>query len=762
MNWPRLRKQLPLIAPVLMLLLGAFIFRENPQFLHTFRLKLFDLYQQIEPREYVPQPVKIIDIDDESLKRLGQWPWPRTKLAQMLVTLFQGGARVVAFDIVFAEPDRTSPQQVLPAWLDLPNLELDKLPDEWRSFAEAILQSVPDHDEVFADTIEQISGVSKGYGVVVGITFNDLVSERQPARKAGYATAGDDPSAHIPGFTGAAANLAPIEEGAAGVGSFNMVPDADAIVRQVPIVLRGADGKPYPSLSAETMRVYQGATTYILKASGANQEASYGENTGLNHVKVGNAILPVDGKGAMWVHYTRNVPERYIPAWRVFEPDFDTSQIEGSILFVGTSAGGLKDLRATPLNPNMAGVEVHAQAVEQMLLGHYLQRPDLSSGIEFTFMLVLGVGLILVTKFFGAAIGAAVGVTFVALAIGTSWYAYSELRFLTDPIYPGMVCLLVYLASSLLSYLDSETQRRQIRGAFSQYMSPDLVEQLAEHPELLRLGGETRNMTFLFSDVRGFTSISETFKSNPQGLTILINKFLTPMTNAIMQRRGTIDKYMGDCIMAFWNAPLNDPDHVQHACDSALAMQRELSELNERLQTEAEAEGRRFVALNIGIGLNTGDCVVGNMGSDQRFDYSVLGDAVNLASRLEGQSKTYGVTIVVGEDTAAQAPDYALLELDLITVKGKAEAVRIYTILGDQAYRDTPAFIALQERQMAMIAAYREQHWDEAMRQLAACREVDTDGRLGEFYNLYEERIEMYMTAPPGPDWDGVFVATTK
>ncbi|MEQ9643122.1 MAG: adenylate/guanylate cyclase domain-containing protein [Alphaproteobacteria bacterium] len=771
MNWlRRLRNKSSLIAPILMLVIGSTLSVHDPQFLRTFRLKVFDLYQQIEPRHYEPVPVKIIDIDEESLRRLGQFPWPRTKLAQMLVTLFEGGARVVAFDITFPEPDRTSPEQVLPTWLDVPKLDLENLPEAWRNFAQAILESVPDHDLMFAEAITQTSAFDKQHGVVVGFAFNDDAAAVSPKSKAGFAYAfggGDEAAskAYVPQFSGTAGNLEVIEDGAAGIGSFNMSPDIDSIVRRVPLVLRGPDGGFYPSLAAEALRVYQGASGYIVKAAGASGEESFGEHTGLNHIRIGRIEVPVDASGSMWVHYSNEVADRYVPAWKVFEPDFDPKLIEGHILFVGTSAAGLKDLRSTPLRPDAAGVEVHVQAVEQILQEHFLQRPDWGAPAEQVFMVLLGLILIAITTRWGAAVGAVVGAMFVAGAAGGSWYLYTELRYLTDPLYPAMVCLLVYLASSLLSYLSSEAQRRQIRGAFAQYMSPDLVEQVADNPNLLRLGGATKNMTFMFSDVRGFTAISETFKSNPQGLTNLINRFLTPMTNTIMARRGTIDKYMGDCIMAFWNAPLDDPDHVQNACESALAMQHELIELNALLKAEAEAEDRIYVPLNIGIGINTGDCVVGNMGSDQRFDYSVLGDAVNLASRLEGQSKTYGVTIVVGEDTAAQAPDYALLELDKIAVKGRAEAARVYTILGDQATRDDPAFQALLPDHEAMIEAYRDQRWDEAESLLRACR-AHGRAEMSELYDLYDERIAQYKETPPevesGQKWDGVFVAKTK
>jgi adenylate cyclase len=312
----------------------------------------------------------------------------------------------------------------------------------------------------------------------------------------------------------------------------------------------------------------------------------------------------------------------------------------------------------------------------------------------------------------------------------------------------------------LFRYWVVDRDGRLIRSAFRHYLAPELVAVLAAHPERLRLGGETRSMTIMFCDVRGFTSISEGFKSNPDGLTQLINRFLTPMSDIIMSHGGTIDKYMGDCIMAFWNAPLADPEHADHASATARAMMLGLEKLNRELEAEAVAKGRPFVPLDMGIGINTGDCVVGNMGSDRRFDYSVLGDAVNLASRLEGQSRTYGVGIVIGETTRVAAPGRAAIELDLIAVKGKREAVRIYALLGDHGHARLPRFLELAEPHGRMLACYRSWNWDGARAALGECRRREP--RLAQLYDLYDQRIEDFAANPPGPDWNGVFVATEK
>jgi adenylate cyclase len=300
-----------------------------------------------------------------------------------------------------------------------------------------------------------------------------------------------------------------------------------------------------------------------------------------------------------------------------------------------------------------------------------------------------------------------------------------------------------------------------VRAAFRHYLAPDLVNRLAENSAQLKLGGETRTISVMFSDIRGFTAISETFKSDPEGLSRLINRgFLTPMTHLIMERRGTIDKYMGDCIMAFWNAPLDDQQHADHGCASALAMLGALDRINVDLKREAKAEGRAFHPLHIGIGINSGECIVGNMGSEERFAYTAMGDAVNLASRLEGQTKTYHVGIIIGEATRAVAPSWAALELDLVAVKGKREAVRIYALLGDEAMAQSPGFVAHAARHDQMLRAYRAQKWESALAALAECRSYEPG--LQELYAVYEGRIRFFAANPPDEGWDGVFSPETK
>ncbi|WP_119418385.1 CHASE2 domain-containing protein [Desertibaculum subflavum] len=746
------------ILPALVLVLALTWRQSDPgDLIERVRQGVFDQYQRLAPRVYQDVPVRIVDIDDETLARTGQqWPWPRTVVAELVANLANAGAAVIAFDIVFAEPDRTSPAGMLKLWSGLA---------DGKQLAPALAQ-VPDHDAVLADVIAQ-SG-----NVVTGFVLKTDPGGTPPGTRASVAFGGDDPRLFLHCFEGSVVNLAPLEKAAAGNGTFSFSPGTELVVRRIPLLLaynperHGCTSGPLeksqfqPALSTEALRVAQGAKTYRIKSSGSSGELAFGERTGVVSVNIGQTFVPTDRFGQIILHFTPPVARRYVPAWKVLQPDYDGKEVEGAIVLIGTSASGLRDLRPSPLNPAMPGVEAHANALEQMLLEHYLDRPDWADGVEWLFVLVLGIVTIALLGTAGALASAVVGATAIIGTFAISWFAYIEWRWLFDPVTPGFAAFAVYLSGSLTGYLRTEAEKRQVRAAFGQYLSPAVVEQIAEHPELLRLGGQTRDMTILFSDIRGFTTISERFKSNPQGLTHLINRFLTPMTNIIEAQGGTIDKYIGDCIMAFWNAPLDDPAHAANACDTALAMLARLAALNDELEAEARAEGRIHAPLNVGIGLNTGDVVVGNMGSEKRLSYTVMGDAVNLASRLEGQSKTYGVAIVIGERTRALAPDHAHLELDRIAVKGKQEAVTIYTVLGGPEMRASDAFRALAEEHGHAIAAYRAQDWPTARRAISRARAMEP--RLLELYDLYEERIMHFEANPPAAGWDGVFVATEK
>lgn len=726
-----------------LVLVGALALRvAEPAAVEDLRFRVFDGFQRLQPRPAEAMPVRVVDLDDATLTRFGQWPWPRTQVAALIRRLADAGAAAIALDIVFAEPDRTSPRHVLSLWPSSQALEA----------LQQLAAGLPDHDAAFAEAIGRAP-------VVTGFALTNDANGVQPAVKANVAFAGEEPSRSLLAFPGAVVNLPALEVAASGNGHFNPLPERDGLIRRIPLFLRRGDAMQ-PALVLEALRVAQGASTYIVKSAGASGEWAFGQRTGLTHVKVGRLTIPTDAHGRLWIWYRRDATGRVIPAWQVLEGLAPPDAFAGQVVFLGTSATGLKDLRATPLNPVAAGVEIHAEVAEQILAGDFLERPDWADGAEIVYLLLLGVGLLLLLPRVGPAWCAALGLGAVAAAFGASWMAFARWGWLLDPVFPALAVLALYLVSSLLNFLRSEAERRHVREAFSRYLSPILVERLAQHPDQLVLGGETRTMTLLFADIRGFTTIAE--QHDAQSLTRFMNRFLTPMTRLILERQGTIDKYMGDCIMAFWNAPLDDPDHARHACEAALAMRDYLVGWNETLRQETQRAGRTFVPVRLGVGLNTGECCVGNVGSEQRFDYSVLGDEVNLASRLEGQSKRYGVDIVIGEHTDEQITGLAALELDLIRVKGKTRPVRIYGLLGGEAMGRDERFAALRQRHQAFLAAYRTQRWEEARGHLAACRAMGGAFALTGLYDVYGERLAFFASHTPGPGWNGVFAAETK
>jgi adenylate cyclase len=401
--------------------------------------------------------------------------------------------------------------------------------------------------------------------------------------------------------------------------------------------------------------------------------------------------------------------------------------------------------------------------LESALTGAVIWQPNYAIALEFFAAIVLGLLVIAFAPGFGPVRLVATGAVFATLLVGTSWYFYAHYRLLIDFTYPLLSTTAIYLTLIFSSFVREQAQRRQIRSAFGQYLSPALVEQLAQSPEKLVLGGEEREMTIMFSDVRGFTTISESYKRDPQGLTRLMNRFLTPLTNAILARKGTIDKYMGDAIMAFWNAPIDDSEHQINACEAAVDMLERIDELNKVREQEAEEGGHVYIPLKVGIGLNTGVCVVGNMGSDLRFDYSVLGDSVNLASRLEGQTKEYGFPIIVGSNTALAAKErFAILELDFIVVKGKKEPEVIYAIAGREDVAQSERFQRLRNLIIEMLACYRNRDWDGTLEVIERGRKSDEAQSLNNLYHLYEARIRDYMKDPPPADWNGAYQLLTK
>lgn len=708
----------------------------DPAPLQRVRLQVFDGWQRLDPAPLASGAgqVVVVDIDEASIRRLGQWPWPRTDIATLTSRLGQAGAQVVAFDVVFSEPDRTSPEQ-LAQRLDLP-----------------ALATLPGHDAALAASFADVP-------VVLG-TFLDRNGQGRGFEPAApFALRGSLPERSVAQYSGALLPLPVLQRSAAGTGSLTLEADPDGIVRRAPLmaIYRGT---LVPSLGLEAVRLATSAGTPVLTTSDGSGETAWGADKVVS-VRLGTREIPLTGAGELWVHYPRG--ERGgLSAWPIITGETSDAAlaelVRGRIVFVGSSAAGLQDLVSTPMSERTAGVNTHAAAAEQMLAGNFLVRPDWAIGLELLLALLAGGALALNLPRLGAAKGAVVALAGVALAVAGSWLAFSRLGYLLDPTWPVIALVAVYTVQTVLAFRREERRRSYIHRAFDRYLSPELVRQIAADPGRLELGGEERDMSVLMCDVRGFSRISERY--SPRQVIDFLVAFLTPMSAILLARKATLDKYIGDAVLAFWNAPLDDPEHPQNAARAALEMVARLAELNRDMAAQNKVPWPGEV--KIGVGINTGLCCVGNMGSAERLSYTLIGDTVNVASRLEGLTKLYGVPIAVGGAMAARLPGFALIELDRVRVVGRDEPATPYALLGDETLAADTQFQSLRGVHRAMLAAYRAQHWDEAERLLAESAPLYAALGIPGLHTLYATRVAALRANPPGAGWDGVFTATEK
>ena len=696
----------------------------------SLRNSAFDTFQIISPRQsQTKDNILILDIDEKSLSEIGQWPWSRSVLSELVDQTNLSAA--LAFDIVFAEADRTGSKELM-------NLYKNN-----NDFVKS-LKGLPDNDDLFANSI-------KDHGTVVlgAIPSNSLKNNFQ--MRFGLIQQGDDPKKFLREYKGIQTNLKILNSSSAGIGSMS-IGNNDSIIRKLPL-FENINGSLVPSLSLELLRVAIGASTYQIKSSNASGETAFGEETGINHVKLGNLIIPTNPDGSVWIHYPE-VSVDSISVSDIIKQKYPKDFFKDKILIVGTSAPGLFDLRSTPLKNNVPGVKIIADLTDQILSGSFLQRPDWIFGLELFTGFTLAILITIFIQFLGPIGGLSVFLIGNGISIFGSFYIFENYLFLIDPISPLIICLISYLVITFFNFLFTELERRKVRNAFSQYMSPVMVEKLAQSNKSLKLGGERREMTFLFSDIRGFTAISEKYKDDPESLTVLINSILTVLSDEVLDQDGTIDKYMGDCIMAFWNAPSEDPFHREKSIEAAFKMSEALNKLNESLDRKGENK------LSIGIGINSGECIVGNMGSEKRFDYTVLGDAVNLASRLEGQSGNYGMQIILGEETIKKISkhEYFQFELDLISVKGKSEPTSIFTVF--KSWTAEVAYEVFYEEHMDFLKNYRNKNWDKAKQHIDKYRLSIPEFTL--YYTLFLNRIDELSKQSLPEDWSGIFAAETK
>jgi len=718
------------------LLAMSLVFYLNPAALNSLRFIVFDSYQRFAPAP-TPEasPVLVVGIDEQSLARQGQWPWPRTAMARLTEQLGAAGARAIVFDIMFSEPDRTSPEQML-TWL---------APDQ-RARIESEVADWPTHDVLFGQAIER-------HPVVLAATLHRTPTADEFPGKAGIVVAGDDPAPFLTAFEGFTGNLTPLDDAARGIGSMNWRPDRDQVVRRIPVLFRVNEAIA-PSLALEALRVAEGEETYLIRSSNAHGAAAFGQHAGVNQVRVGAHVIPTDPNAAVWIRFRRIDPNSRLSAWRVLQGEFDPELVRDRIVLIGATAPGLLDLRATPVAAAAPGVEVHQQVLEQILAGRYLTRSDVASGLEILTAIAAVLLLAFAAPRLSAGAGASLGGALILTIWGASLVAYLSWGQLFDPVFPSICAFLFGAGSAFYLYRRTELQRAEIRRAFSQYVSPSVVKQLVAQPDRLELGGEVRDLTLLFCDVRNFTTISE--KLGAQELTTFINELLTPLTDIIVERGGTIDKYMGDAIMAFWNAPLDDPEHARRACEAALGMIRALVDLNLKWSAAAQDAGKPFTPVKLGIGVNSGECCVGNLGSERHFDYSAIGDNVNLTSRLENLTKRYGLPLIVGEDTARRLPDLPFLEVDLVRVKGRTAPVRIFTLLPALSVAEAE-WERLKTAHDAFLTAFRSGDAARARSLLDALANRGIE-ELKDVYALFAKRLETLDEAR-AEVWDGIYEA---
>jgi len=653
----------------------------DPTPLQSLRSQTFDYYQQLDEVKQSNEVV-VINIGENSLQKWGQYPWPRQNFAQMIHDLRQANGGIIGLNIMFPEPDRFGGDEILSSWI-------------------------------------------KGNGIVLSQTPSSK-GTRSLGPHIGTGTIGPlNPTQSLLKWPNLVSNVEVLEKPAEGIGVIASAPQPDNQTRTYPLAITVAD-KIYPSFAIEMLRVYTQKPSYMLKTS----------ELGVQEF----AVPPFDPivtqpDGTAYIRFNNTFEEyEYTDASEL--PD-----LGGKFVIVGVSAEGV----ANPVPTQRGNIYPHyiqAHMLQNFVDGSNIQRNELSALYELLGALL---GMILIaTTVYRAPIWASLplSATIIGTVVYTSIHSYTSSLILVDATFPVLACFLIFTQASFNNFWIQFKLREQIKKQFEHYLAPAMVKKLQKNPELLQLGGETKTMTYLFSDIRGFTPISEQFKTDPQGLGKLINKYMTPMTDLVLANNGTVDKYIGDALMAIWGAPLDIEDHAQQAVDTARAMEPALAKLNKELRDEGLME------LSIGIGLNTGDAVVGNMGSDQRFDYSVLGDSVNLAARLEAQTKEYGVFFMFTEHTLKQIERVeGTVMLDKIAVKGQSEPVKIYTILDNHKYARTI------ER---MVDFYQDRLWSDCAHQIKIMKEHGWNDTLAD---LYAERITRPM---PKGDWDGVDRKTSK
>lgn len=654
----------------------------DPYPVQVARETAFDTFQQLQPRPAPTDlPVRIIDIDETSLAKVGQWPWSRRTMATIANRLTELGAAAIAFDVLFPEPDRLSPSSILSVGAD--------------------------YDAEFATALA--AGPS-----ILGLTRSEKSLAVLPSPKSGFALTGTDPLNALPLLGGAASPLPVLEQAAKGLGVASLDTTGAGVARRLPLLWSNGTA-PLPTLSVEALRVAQGASTLVILGDSAGMVES---------LRVGDYNVPTGPTGDMWLYYRHLDPSIYVPAADLLAQNYTALAplIAGHIVFIGASASGLLDIRASTLGEAVAGVSIHVQALEQILTGTFLNRADWVAGLEIVVLAVSGLAIVLVLLSVGPMVGLLFSLMIAAVSLAGSWFAFSQYGLLIDPSFTLFGAVLTYAAMAFFQFAVTDADKRRVRQAFAHYVEPTLLDRLDKDASLLKLGGDLREMSVMFSDIRNFSALSE--RTSPTELVAILNRLFAALGAAIIGQHGTIDKFMGDAVMAFWNAPATLDRHPLHACRAALAMRAALQQLN-----AGSAE-----PIAIGIGVATGPALVGNMGLESRFNYSCVGDTVNVASRLEGACRIVSYDILISAQTRAAAPELACLPAGALELRGMSEREPVYLLLGDETLAKNPAFIALAAVHANLLEMLAKQAPMQAEIDLCTKLGAALDVRLADFY----------------------------
>lgn len=696
----------PLAFGLILVLVGGLIALRvsDPISLKNLRMAQFDQFQRSFPRIYQPAAVRIVDVDEYSLQQLGQWPWPRTRVAELVQKLNEAGAASIAFDMILAEPDRTSPQAVARSWN--------------RPVLSTLLKGLPDHDEELARTLD---GRNVILGTSLSITGDDATPPPRdypvPYRVIKIGTG--DPSTWLHGFDTVVEPLPVLARHASGLGALNFATDVDGVVRRVPLMLMH-DREMVPTLSAEALRVAQGARNHLLRVGEA----------GTQDVRVGSVTIPTNAHGEVWLHYTPPVDSRTVSAAKVVAGEIPRESIEGHIMLIGSSAAGLMDLRYNPMGELMPGVQAHALALEQVLSGHYLQRPNWADAGE---IVALGIGALvvgLVALAAPALWASAFGVLMIGGSLGGAVWAFQDQRLLLDGLTPALAMMLSFGIASGLHHLVSERQQRWVREAFSRYVSPNRVAYLVEHPEQLQLGGTRQDCSFVFTDLAGFTTLME--QGDPARAVSLLNAYLDSMLAIVFKYEGTLDRIVGDAVAVLFSAPVVQPDHHRRALQCALEMDRFASDYSRRLQADGVGWGHTRV------GVHCGEVIVGNFGGTNLFDYRALGDPINTAARLETVNKHLGTRMCVSGDIMQDNPDVPSRFVARLVLKGKSRALPVYE---PEAAKDVAARVPKTEWDHAVAMLGPDESRREPDRVLAVFEDLSARFPEDPLVMLHLERL---------------------